>query len=85
MIDLYTAPTPNGWKASVALEELGLPYDVHVINLLAGDQTQPEQMAETSGLLGAGGHSVRRATCACKPKVQMSGFSRAEAATSTLC
>jgi GSH-dependent disulfide-bond oxidoreductase len=41
MIDLYTAPTPNGWKASVVLEELGLPYEVHVVNLLAGDQKQP--------------------------------------------
>jgi glutathione S-transferase len=28
MIDLFTAPTPNGWKASIALEELGLPYTV---------------------------------------------------------
>lgn len=45
MIDLYTAPTPNGWKASIALEELGLPYDVHVINLLAGDQKKPEYVA----------------------------------------
>jgi GST-like protein len=44
MIDLYTAPTPNGWKASVALEELGLPYDVHIINLLAGDQKQPDYL-----------------------------------------
>ena len=42
MIDLYTAPTPNGWKASICLEELELPYEVHVINLLAGDQKQPE-------------------------------------------
>jgi len=42
MIDLYTAPTPNGWKASVTLEELELPYEVHVINLLTGDQKQPE-------------------------------------------
>jgi glutathione S-transferase len=42
MIDLYTAPTPNGWKASIALEELGLPYEVHVINLLSGDQKKPE-------------------------------------------
>jgi glutathione S-transferase len=39
-IDLYTASTPNGWKASVTLEELGLPYNVHPINL--GDQTQKE-------------------------------------------
>jgi glutathione S-transferase len=44
MIDLYTAPTPNGHKASIALEELGLPYEVHVINLLAGDQKQPEYL-----------------------------------------
>lgn len=38
MIDLYTAPTPNGWKVSVALEELGLPYTVHAVDLQAGDQ-----------------------------------------------
>ena len=38
MIDLYTASTPNGWKASVALEELGLPYTVHSIDLAAGEQ-----------------------------------------------
>ena len=44
MIDLYTAPTPNGWKASIVLEELGLPYEVHVVNLLAGDQKQPEYL-----------------------------------------
>jgi len=41
VIDLYTAPTPNGWKASITLEELEIPYEVHVINLLAGDQKQP--------------------------------------------
>ncbi|MBK6851345.1 MAG: glutathione S-transferase N-terminal domain-containing protein [Burkholderiales bacterium] len=38
MIDLYTSPTPNGWKVSVALEELGLPYTVHIIDLSAGEQ-----------------------------------------------
>lgn len=38
MIDLYTAPTPNGWKVSVALEELGLPYTVHAVDLQAGEQ-----------------------------------------------
>ena len=41
MIDLYTAPTPNGWKASIALEELGLPYKVHPINLGKLEQKQP--------------------------------------------
>jgi len=44
MIHLYTAPTPNGWKASIALEELELPYEVHTINLMAGDQKQPEYL-----------------------------------------
>ncbi len=44
MIDLYTAPTPNGWKASITLEELELPYEVHVVNLLAGDQKQPDYL-----------------------------------------
>ena len=33
MIDLYTAPTPNGWKASILLEELGLPYTVKPVQL----------------------------------------------------
>ena len=33
MIDLYTAPTPNGFKASIMLEEIELPYTVHAINL----------------------------------------------------
>jgi glutathione S-transferase len=33
MIDLYTASTPNGWKASIMLEEVGLPYEVHPIRL----------------------------------------------------
>ncbi|MBI3768845.1 MAG: glutathione S-transferase N-terminal domain-containing protein [Deltaproteobacteria bacterium] len=42
MIDLYTAPTPNGWKASICLEELGMPYEVHIVNLLQGDQKQPD-------------------------------------------
>ena len=45
MIDLYTAPTPNGWKASVTLEELGLPYEVHPVNIMAGEQKTPEFLA----------------------------------------
>jgi GST-like protein len=42
MIRLYTAATPNGRKASIALEELGVPYDVHRLDLQAGDQMKPE-------------------------------------------
>jgi len=38
MINLYTAPTPNGYKISIALEELELPYEAHALNLLEGDQ-----------------------------------------------
>jgi len=39
MIDLYTAATPNGFKASVALEELGRPYEVHYLQLSKHEQT----------------------------------------------
>ncbi|MCB9779648.1 MAG: glutathione S-transferase N-terminal domain-containing protein [Alphaproteobacteria bacterium] len=41
MITLYTAPTPNGWKASITLEELGLPYEVRAIDLTGLEQKQP--------------------------------------------
>ena len=42
MIDLYTAPTPNGFKVSIALEELGLPYTVKPVDLRRGAQFTPE-------------------------------------------
>lgn len=41
-IDLHYWPTPNGWKISIALEEMGLPYQVHFVNIGAGDQFKPE-------------------------------------------
>ena len=41
MIELYTASTPNGWKASIALEELALPYEVTAIDLGRGTQKEP--------------------------------------------
>jgi len=37
-IDLYYWPTPNGWKISIALEEMDLPYRLHVVDIGAGDQ-----------------------------------------------
>ncbi len=44
-IDLYYWPTPNGWKISIALEEMGLPYNVIPVNISAGDQFKPEFLA----------------------------------------
>ena len=40
MIDLYTAPTPNGWKVSIMLEETGLPYELKPVNLGKLEQKQ---------------------------------------------
>jgi GST-like protein len=45
MIQLYTWGTPNGKKVSIMLEEVGLPYTVHPINLQQGDQFKPEYLA----------------------------------------
>jgi len=42
MIDLYTWTTPNGRKVSVMLEEIGLPYTVHPVNIGKGEQFAPE-------------------------------------------
>src|SRR5918999_1035598 len=41
-IDLYYWPTPNGWKISIMLEEVGLPYTVRSVNIGKGDQFKPE-------------------------------------------
>ncbi|SMC94357.1 glutathione S-transferase N-terminal domain-containing protein [Rhizobium sp. RU36D] len=45
MIDIYTWPTPNGLKISIALEELGLPYRVHSINIEKDEQFAPAFVA----------------------------------------
>lgn len=42
MIDLYYWPTPNGWKISIALEEMGLAYRVLPVNIQKGEQFAPE-------------------------------------------
>ena len=41
-IDLYFWPTPNGWKTSIALAEMNLPYNLHLVNIGAGDQFKPD-------------------------------------------
>ncbi len=45
MIELYTSPTPNGYKASIMLEETGMDYAVHAIDLAKGEQKTPEFLA----------------------------------------
>jgi GST-like protein len=45
MIDLYYWPTPNGWKISIALEEMELPYRVKYVNIGRGEQFAPEFLA----------------------------------------
>ena len=45
MIELFTAPTPNGWKVSIALEEMALPYTVHALSLRRLEQKEPDFLA----------------------------------------
>jgi GSH-dependent disulfide-bond oxidoreductase len=45
MIDLYSWPTPNGHKLHIMLEETGVPYQVHPVDIGAGDQFKPEFLA----------------------------------------
>ena len=45
MIELYYWPTPNGWKITILLEELGLDYKVIPVNILKGEQYTPEFIA----------------------------------------
>ena len=42
MIELHAWPTPNGFKISIMLEEVGLPYEVRPIDIGKGDQFDPE-------------------------------------------
>ena len=44
-LELWYWPTPNGWKVSIALEEMGLPYEVKPVNIGAGEQFTPEFLA----------------------------------------
>lgn len=45
MIDLYSTATPNGHKIHIMLEECGLPYRIHHVDIGAGDQFKPEFLA----------------------------------------
>ena len=41
-LQLYSLPTPNGVKVSIMLEEIGLPYEVHLVDFNKGEQHTPE-------------------------------------------
>lgn len=45
MIDFYYAPTPNGWKVAIMLEECALPYTTVLMSLAGGDQFKPDYLA----------------------------------------
>ena len=45
MLNLYTDSSPNGYKATIALEELGLPYRLHHVRIDAGDHRKPDFLA----------------------------------------
>ena len=42
IIDLYYWPTPNGWKVSIALEEMKIPYKTHLVNINTGEQFEKD-------------------------------------------
>jgi hypothetical protein len=49
MIDLYDAPTPNGWEISIMLEEIGLPDQVIPVNIRADEQFRPKFLPSSRG------------------------------------
>ena len=44
MIDLYYWPAPNGWKISIALEEMEVPYRLRLVNIGRGEQLDPKKV-----------------------------------------
>ena len=44
-IELHYWPTPNGWKIAIMLEELGVPYEIHYVNISRGEQFSPDFLA----------------------------------------
>ena len=63
MVDLYTAATPNGHKASFTLEALGMPYETHFVNISEGDQEKPEYLEISPNLCPAPSNSTVTSAC----------------------
>ncbi len=64
MIDLYTWTTPNGRKVSIALEELGLPYTVHPIDISKDEQFAPDFSKDRAQQPDPGDRRPRHQYCA---------------------
>jgi hypothetical protein len=56
MIELYYWPTPNGHKVTMFLEEAGLDYTIHPVDISAGDQFKPDFLAHLAKQPHAGDH-----------------------------
>lgn len=65
MIDLYTWTTPNGRKVSILLEELGVPYTAHAIDITKDEQFAPDflKIAPNNRIPAIVDHETGRATC----------------------
>lgn len=72
MIDLYTAGTPNGWKISIALEELGLPYQVHRIDLMKGEQKNTRNFSASIPTVASRPSSTATTSSLCSSRVRSS-------------
>lgn len=48
LLQLYSLPTPNGVKISIALEEMAIPYEAHLVDFATSDQMTPEFLAHIS-------------------------------------
>jgi hypothetical protein len=68
-LQLHYWPTLNGWKISIALEEMGLPYELVAVNIGAGEQFRPEfQAISPNGWMPRPGPAGRRPRCGSRPQ-----------------
>ena len=72
-IQLYSLPTPNGQKVSIALEEMGLTYDAHLVDFASNDQLSPEFLSlnpnnKIPAIIDPDGPGARRWHCSSRAR-----------------